>query len=52
MSFKIADLVRDQRWFTEVEELAQLMQQPEYGDTRSVLLRNWIGERQDYTDVG
>ncbi|MDH3761582.1 MAG: ATP-dependent DNA helicase RecG [Gammaproteobacteria bacterium] len=52
MSFRIADLMRDQKWFPEVEKLARLMQQPEYSETRAQLLRNWIGERQDYTDVG
>ena len=52
MSFRIADLMRDQKWFPQVEELAKLMQQPEYASVRAELLRNWIGERQDYTDVG
>jgi ATP-dependent DNA helicase RecG len=52
MSFRIADLMRDQEWFPQVEELAKLMQQPEYAAVRAELLRNWIGERQDYTDVG
>ena len=52
MSFKIADLMRDQKWFPQVEELAQLMQQPQHATERAELLRNWIGERQDYTDVG
>ena len=52
MSFKIADLMRDQKWFPQVEELAKLMQQPEYSTERAQLLKNWIGERQDYTDVG
>ena len=52
MSFKIADLMRDQRWFGEVEELARLMQKPEYASVKIELLRNWIGERQDYTEVG
>jgi len=51
MSFKIADLMRDQKWFPQVEELARLMQQPEYSAERTELLHNWIGERQDYTDV-
>ncbi len=51
-SFKIADLVRDQDWFGEVEELARLLQRPEYAAEREALLRNWIGARQDYTDVG
>jgi ATP-dependent DNA helicase RecG len=52
MSFKIADLMRDQKWFVAVEQLANLMQQPQYRAERAELLRNWIGERQDYTDVG
>jgi ATP-dependent DNA helicase RecG len=52
MSFKIADLMRDQKWFPQVEVLAKLMQLPENAQVRTELLRNWIGERQDYTDVG
>jgi ATP-dependent DNA helicase RecG len=52
MSFRIADLMRDQKWFPQAEELAKMMQQPEYTSERAELLRNWIGERQDYTDVG
>ncbi|MCP4470463.1 MAG: ATP-dependent DNA helicase RecG [Gammaproteobacteria bacterium] len=52
ISFKIADLMRDQKWFSKVEALAKLLQQPEYARQRGELLRNWIGERQDYTDVG
>ncbi len=52
MSFKIADLVRDQKWFAHVEELAKLLQEPAYSGERAQLLQNWIGERQDYTDVG
>lgn len=52
MSFRIADLMRDQKWFPQVEALAKMMQQPEYAEVRAELLRNWVGERQDYTDVG
>jgi ATP-dependent DNA helicase RecG len=52
VSFRIADLVRDQRWFAQAEALAKLMQQPQHRVERAELLRNWIGERQDYTDVG
>jgi len=52
MSFKIADLVRDQKWFAQAEELAKLMQQPEYAAECAQLLENWIGQRQDYTAVG
>jgi ATP-dependent DNA helicase RecG len=52
MSFRIADLMRDQKWFPQVEALAKLMQQPQHRAERAQLLRNWIGERQDYTDVG
>jgi hypothetical protein len=43
--------MRDQKWFPQVEELARLMQQPEYSAERTELLHNWIGQRQDYTDV-
>ena len=52
MSFRIADLMRDQEWFPQVEALAELMQQAQHQAERSQLLRNWIGDRQDYTDVG
>jgi len=52
MSFRIADLMRDQKLFPQVEALAELMQQPQHQAERTQLLRNWIGERQDYTDVG
>ena len=52
MSFRIADLLRDQQWFPQAEALAKLMLQPEHREERSELLRNWIGDRQDYTDVG
>ena len=51
-SFKIADILRDQIWFSQVDELAKLMQQNQYADMRRQLLQNWIGERQDYTEVG
>jgi ATP-dependent DNA helicase RecG len=52
MSFRIADLMRDQKWFPQVEALARLLQKPGYEKERAELLRNWIGERQEYTDVG
>jgi ATP-dependent DNA helicase RecG len=52
MSFRIADLMRDQKWFPQVEMLAKLMRRPGNERQREALLRNWIGERQDYTDVG
>jgi ATP-dependent DNA helicase RecG len=52
LSFRIADLIRDQKWFAEVEGLAKLMQQPQFAAARAELLRNWIGDRQDYTGVG
>jgi ATP-dependent DNA helicase RecG len=51
-SFKIADLVRDTRWFTRVNELAVLMQRSEYGNTGKQLMQNWIGLKQGYTEVG
>ena len=55
MSFRIADLMRDQRWFPQVEALARLltsMLAHKVSSLREELLRNWIGQRQDYTDVG
>ena len=52
MSFKIADLMRDQAWFGQVEVLASLMRQSQYSEARAELLRNWVGDRHDYTDVG
>ncbi len=51
-SFKIADLLRDQKWFAQVDELAKLMQKNEYAGIRGELLRNWIGHKQGYTEVG
>jgi ATP-dependent DNA helicase RecG len=51
-SFKIADLMRDTRWFTSVNELAELMQQSGYGNMRKQLMQNWIGHKQGYTEVG
>ena len=51
-SFRVADLLRDQKWFTLANELATLMQQPGYEKTRDALISHWIGSRQDYTDVG
>ena len=51
-SFKIADILRDQKWFSEVEQLVELIQQKPYLVMRQQLLQNWIGERQDYTEVG
>ncbi len=52
MSFKIADLMRDQKCFPQADGLAKLMLEPQHSREREELLRNWIGERQDYTDVG
>jgi len=51
-SFKIADLMRDTRWFTRVNELAGLMQQSGYSNMRKQLMQNWIGQKQGYTEVG
>lgn len=51
-SFKIADILRDQKWFAQVDELANLIQQDQYVDMRRQLLQNWVGERQGYTEVG
>jgi ATP-dependent DNA helicase RecG len=51
-SFKIADLMRDQRWFGDVNELAGLMRKDEYAHMRKQLMNNWIGQKQGYTEVG
>jgi ATP-dependent DNA helicase RecG len=51
-SFKIADLMRDQRWFSDVNQLAGMMQKEEYSDMRNQLMQNWIGDRRSYTEVG
>ena len=51
-SFKIADLLQDQRWFSEVDGLARLMQKSEYATMREALMLNWIGDKKDYTEVG
>jgi RecG-like helicase len=51
-SFKIADLLQDQRWFAQVNELTSLMQQAQYSNQRAELMQNWIGDKQGYTDVG
>ncbi len=51
-SFKIADILRDQKWFSEVARLAELLQQKPYAGMRRQLLQNWIGERRNYTEVG
>ena len=51
-SFKIADLMRDQRWFSDVSKLAGLMRKDEYTHMRKQLMNNWIGQKQGYTEVG
>jgi len=51
-SFKIADLLRDQRWFGQVNDLTRLMQQARFSGKRDELMQNWIGDKQGYTDVG
>jgi len=51
-SFKIADLMRDQKWFTQVDDLAKLLGQDQYADIRQTLMQNWVGNRRGYTEVG
>lgn len=51
-SFKIADLLRDQRWFDKVDELAKLILNAENSKTSEMLLKNWVGYKQGYTEVG
>jgi ATP-dependent DNA helicase RecG len=50
--FRIADLLRDQRWFDRAAELASLLMREEYSETRERLIENWIGERESYSQVG
>lgn len=51
-SFKIADLLRDQCWFEKVEALAKIMLAEENSATAKKLLENWVGHKQNYTEVG
>ncbi|MCP3687084.1 MAG: ATP-dependent DNA helicase RecG [Gammaproteobacteria bacterium] len=51
-SFKIADLLQDQKWFAEVDTLAGIMRSSSHQSMRQQLLRNWVGVRQIYTEVG
>ncbi|MCP4236066.1 MAG: ATP-dependent DNA helicase RecG, partial [Aestuariibacter sp.] len=51
-SFKIADLLQDQKWFAEVDTLAGIMRSSSHQSMRRQLLRNWVGVRQIYTEVG
>ena len=51
-SFKIADLLQDQRWFDTVDELAQLMLDTDNTKASEMLLENWVGYKQGYTEVG
>ena len=51
-SFKIADLLQDQRWFDTVDELAQLMLDTDNTKASAMLLENWVGYKQGYTEVG
>ncbi len=51
-SFKIADILRDQKWFAEVAKLSAILEQKPHAGMRRQLLQNWIGERKNYTKVG
>jgi len=51
-SFRMADLVRDKKWFGEAKQLAQLLMTEEHSVLRQQLLANWIGHRIHYSDVG
>jgi ATP-dependent DNA helicase RecG len=51
-SFKIADLLQDQCWFDTVDELATLMLSVENTKASEMLLQNWVGHKQGYTEVG
>jgi ATP-dependent DNA helicase RecG len=51
-SFRIADLLRDQKWFKDVNHLAELMLTPKFEPYRKELIQNWVGQKQLYSDVG
>jgi len=51
-SFRMADLLRDKCWFPQAQQLAELLMQEPYESVRGQLLDNWIGHKQDYSDVG
>ncbi|MFT5506848.1 MAG: ATP-dependent DNA helicase RecG, partial [Gammaproteobacteria bacterium] len=51
-SFRIADLLRDQKWFNDVNQLADLMLIPKFELYRKELIQNWVGQKQLYSDVG
>lgn len=51
-SFRIVDLVRDKRWFSQAEQLAELLMQDSHASQRQQLLDNWIGIKAEYSDVG
>jgi len=51
-SFRIADLVRDRRWFGRAQQLAELLMQSGHAQQRQQLQDNWIGQKAQYSDVG
>ena len=50
--FRIVDILRDRKWFSEAVKLTELIQQNRYAAMRRQLLKNWIGNRQNYIEVG
>ena len=50
VSFRVADIMRDQHWLPEIEPLATSLQQyaPENVD---LLIDRWIGQREDYVNA-
>ena len=51
-SFRIVDLVRDKCWFSQAEQLAEILMQESESIQRQQLLDNWIGYKVEYSDVG
>jgi ATP-dependent DNA helicase RecG len=51
-SFRMADLLRDQHWFDEARNLAELLMKNGYEQQRDRLLELWIGQRAHYSEVG
>jgi ATP-dependent DNA helicase RecG len=51
-SFRIANLVRDARWFDDASELAELLMPAAAAERRQQLLDNWVGDRSGFSDIG
>ncbi len=50
VTFRVADIIRDQAWLSEIEPCATALQQaaPQHID---LLIERWIGQREDYVNA-